>query len=165
MLEPVLSKLADKSIILASGSPRRHHLLNLIGLKFKAIPSNFEENLDKNLFALPSDYVKETAKQKAKEVASNLLEKGTRADLIIGADTVVVLGDQILEKPADERHAAQMLASLSSRSHYVCTGITLITDIEKESMNIVQFHEKTEVIMGELSHEVIEAYVKTGEPM
>lgn len=81
------------------------------GLKFEVIPSTFEENLDKNTFKNPSDYVLENSKQKALEVAGRVDGKEKKEHLIIGADTVVVLNDKILEKPKDKDNAFEMLQS------------------------------------------------------
>jgi len=80
------------------------------------VPSTFEENLDKSLFT-PVEYVAENARQKALEVYARLSAAGEMRSLIIGADTVVVRDDAILEKPKSEDAAVAMLNSLSGRSH------------------------------------------------
>ena len=87
-------------IILASGSPRRVEILNdILGLAATVVPSNFPEDLDKSQYT-PAAYVQENARQKALEVYDRLTsEKGSSPSLVVGADTVVVLGDAILEKP------------------------------------------------------------------
>ncbi|XP_068701796.1 probable bifunctional dTTP/UTP pyrophosphatase/methyltransferase protein isoform X2 [Montipora capricornis] len=168
MLEPLLEVLSSQRIILASGSPRRCEILRRIGLKFEVIPSTFEENLDKNTFKNPSDYVLENSKQKALEVAGRVDRKEKKEHLIIGADTVVVLNDKILEKPKDKDNAFEMLQSLSGKNHKVFSGVTLVQgDLSKagEDSNIVQFYEETLVSFGHLTDDVIHGYIKTGEPM
>ena len=128
MLEPIRHILSQQRIILASGSPRRLEILKMIGLKFEVHTSNFEENLDKNSFSHPCEYVKENAKQKAIEVWNRLSSDQTNGpDLVIGADTVVTLYDEIMEKPKDEEDAFDMLKKLSGLRHTVFTGVALVT--------------------------------------
>ena len=108
----------------------------MIGLKFEVQVSNFEENLDKHSFSHPCEYVKENAKQKAIEVWNRLVKRElstdspitkTCPDLVIGADTVVTLYDEILEKPKDGEDAYDMLKKLSGLKHTVFTGVALVT--------------------------------------
>ncbi|XP_002735117.1 putative bifunctional dTTP/UTP pyrophosphatase/methyltransferase protein [Saccoglossus kowalevskii] len=167
MLQPILHKLHNQRIVLASGSPRRQEILRNIGLKFEVITSKFEENFDKSLFSSPVDYVNETAKEKTLEVANRLQGPGC-PDIIIGADTVVSLGEKILEKPQDKNDAFTMLSSLSGKSHTVYTGMVILTKTDKQSkhpFDILQFHEATDVVFGELTPEIIHGYIETGEPM
>lgn len=151
MLEPIRHILSQQRIILASGSPRRLEILKTIGLKFEVETSNFQENLDKHSFAHPCEYVKENAKQKAIEVWNRLSSKrlsssdsipkqthannSSRPDLVIGADTVVTLYDEIMEKPKDEEDAFEMLKKLSGLKHTVFTGVALVTKT-KESPQV-----------------------------
>lgn len=130
MLEPIRHILLKQRNILASGSPRRLEILTSIGLPHEVIPSNFIEDLDKDLFSHPCEYVKENAKQKAMEVWKRLACSGdpaTQADLVIGADTVVTLDETIFEKPKDKEDAFNMLSKLSGQKHTVFTGVALIT--------------------------------------
>lgn len=135
MLEPIRHILSQQRIILASGSPRRLEILKMIGLKFEVQTSTFEENLDKHSFSHPCEYVKENAKQKAIEVWNRLSNSRTPSasndnnspDLVIGADTVVTLYDEIMEKPKDEEDAFEMLKKLSGLKHTVFTGVALVT--------------------------------------
>lgn len=133
MLEPIRHILSQQRIVLASGSPRRYEILKMIGLKFEVHSSKFEENLDKNSFSHPCEYVKENAKQKALEVWNRLApikqqnETQPCPDLVIGADTVVTLYDEIMEKPRDEEDAFEMLKKLSGAKHSVFTGVALVT--------------------------------------
>ncbi|KAG0348880.1 hypothetical protein BG004_003831 [Podila humilis] len=164
-----LSTLNAKNVVLASSSPRRKEICNNLGLNYTVVPSTFPELLDKSLFSHPSEYVKENALQKALEVYERLKSTGQTPDLIIGADTVVALGSKILEKPESVQGAIDMLTSLSGSTHMVYTGITLISppsssDPSGQPKIETQF-EGTEVYMQDLSKELIEAYVATGEPM
>lgn len=141
MLEPIRHILSKQRIILASSSPRRLEILKTIGLKFEVETSNFQENLDKHSFSHPCEYVKENAKQKAIEVWNRLSSKSftpsssgqtdnnssSCPDLVIGADTVVTLYDEIMEKPKDEEDAFEMLKKLSGLKHTVFTGVALVT--------------------------------------
>lgn len=150
MLEPIRHILSQQRIILASGSPRRSEILKMIGLKFEVHTSNFEENLDKSSFSHPCEYVKENAKQKAIEVWNRLKlpdkkdgyqndDSSNPPDLIIGADTVVTLYDEIMEKPKDEEDAFDMLKKLSGLKHTVFTGVALVTK-PKQLPDVKQRH-------------------------
>lgn len=155
-------------VVLASGSPRRVEILNtLLGLGALVYPSTFPEDLDKSQFT-PKTYVQENARQKALEVYGKLSAEEKRApSLVIGADTVVVLDDQILEKPSDEAAAIEMLSSLSGREHEVCTGVALLyapQDDGGTDPHVVLFVETTTVCFAELSAGAVKAYVDTGEP-
>ncbi|XP_069110192.1 probable bifunctional dTTP/UTP pyrophosphatase/methyltransferase protein [Argopecten irradians] len=91
---------------------------------FDVVPSTFEENIDKSI--PPIDYVRETAKQKALEVAQRLCVGEGSPDLIISADTVVMQDNLIFEKPKDRQDAFNMIMRFSGRKHSVCTGVTLL---------------------------------------
>ncbi|KAF9428291.1 hypothetical protein BGZ94_002879 [Podila epigama] len=174
-----LDALNAKNVVLASSSPRRKDILNNLGINYTVVPSTFPETLDKSLFSHPSEYVKENALQKALEVYERLkaglilyilqISNGQTPDLIIGADTVVTLGSQILEKPPSVEGAIEMLTKLSGSTHMVYTGVALIsppTDPSVSSAPRIDLQvEGTEVRMQVLSQELIEAYVATGEPM
>lgn len=137
-------------------------MLSNLGLTFKVMPSNFEENLDKGDFPTPDLYVIETAKQKVLEVCERV--SLNEPSLIIGSDTVVVLDGKILEKPKDKNEAFLMLSSLSGRTHDVYSGVALMHKVNGVQ-NMHLFYEKTGVEMGVLSRETINAYIATGEPM
>lgn len=142
-------------------------LLESIGLKFEVIPSKFEENLRKEDFETPLEYVMATAKQKILEVTDRLYHSDVKPpDLIIGADTVVTMDNEIFEKPNSRDHAVKILSRLSGTSHTVLTSVVLVTpSISGSRYNLTQFHAATEVVMGSIPQNVIEAYVDTGEPM
>ncbi|XP_071078733.1 probable bifunctional dTTP/UTP pyrophosphatase/methyltransferase protein [Haliotis cracherodii] len=176
MLQPIMHVLNVQRIILASGSPRRKQILQNIGLQFEAVPSTFEENLDKSLFPHPSDYVKENARLKALEVANKLAGDQIVPDLVIGADTVVAMDNTIYEKPKSRDDAINMLTGFSGRSHTVYTGMALVSPLQSSvitsgevtedgKFRLNLFHEATDVMMTDLTEEVVKMYIDTGEPM
>ncbi|XP_021198229.3 dTTP/UTP pyrophosphatase isoform X2 [Helicoverpa armigera] len=160
MLQPVMHILKQKSIILASGSPRRKELIENIGLKVTLCPSLFEENLDPKSFNSFSEFVEETALQKVLEVEKRLLSEGKRPDVVIGADTMVTLGKEMFGKPTSEADAFNMLSRLSGRGHTVYTGVVV-----KTQHKTVKFTEKTDVFFGNVDDKQIKGYIATGEPM
>ena len=142
-------------IVLASGSPRRKELLEMVGIKdFIVIPDTSEEIITPG--QTPEQTVCEIALKKAQNVS--LLCK--KDDLIIAADTLVYIDNEAIAKPENKTDAAQMLRKLSGQSHTVYTGIALL----KESRHITQT-EKTDVYFRELTDEEIFTYIETGEPM
>lgn len=162
MLAAYTSALQAYSLVLASGSPRRRELLTQMlpsPLTFRIETSGFAEDLPKANFADPSQYVMETAKCKGLDVFGRCA-KEERA-LVIAADTVVVGTEgEILEKPASESNAREMLRTLSGNRHCVYTGVALFREGKTRT-----FHECTAVTFSALSDDVIGAYVATGECM
>ncbi len=160
-----LDALRAAYVVLASASPRRRQLLSdILTLDPRVHVSDFEENLDKSQHT-PASYVMRTAMGKAADVYGRLAAE-TPPQLVIGADTVVHLDGQILEKPADADDAVRMLTALSGRAHEVLTGVALLYRSEggaepEEKL----FVERTIVHFAEVPREAIEAYVRTGEPM
>lgn len=144
---------ALKNIILASGSPRRHSLLNSIGLPHIVIPSSVDEVFDPSLSSEQSAV--SLAEQKALDVA-----KRSSFDLIIAADTIVVLKDQLLAKPQSRQEAIDMLEKLSGNTHSVITGVSLVTPDKHTSFSVT-----TKVTFESLTPAEMEAYVDTGSPM
>lgn len=104
----------------------------------------------------PPEHVLISAREKARDVAGRIKDA-----LIIGADTIVVVDDRILGKPADQTDACRMLRMLSGRTHQVYTGICVISPDGKE----LSACESTDVNFRDLSDEMIEKYVSTGEPL
>jgi septum formation protein len=150
--------------------------MEFLELTVEIVPSTFEEDLDKGLFATVAAYVEENAKQKALEVHGRLSRKRSRdgdqqQPTIIGSDTVVAVDGNdsktILEKPKDEADAKRMLASLSNRSHKVYSGVAIVLPSKSETADpeVVVFHEETAVTFTTLTDAMIDGYVKTGEPM
>jgi len=171
MLISDLSLVRAAHIILASASPRRSSILNeQFGLNVRTVPSTFDESLDKSMFA-PVEYAKETARQKALEVFSRSkspfeARHGLPPSLVVGADTIVVLDGQILEKPTSRENARQMLRDLSSAgTHTVCSAVSLVYGGFDEDVHEHCFAEETKVTFRELSEDEIEEYVASGEPM
>ena len=141
------------SLILASASPRRSELLRNAAIAFTVEPANIPEEPLRN--EAPLDYAQRLARDKALAVFALHPD-----DAVLGADTVVVIDEHLLEKPADSGDAARMLRLLSSRSHQVITGICLLAHGFQESTAVI-----TEVSFSRLSDDEINAYVRTGEPM
>lgn len=148
--------LREARLVLASASPRRAELLRQLGLGFAVVPALGEEVLQPEL--LPHDLVEGLAHQKASEVAL----QESRADLVIGADTIVVLDGQVMGKPGTSEAAVRMLQTLSGNWHQVVTGFALI---EPGSGRQLSGHAATDVRMRSLGAEEIEAYVRSGEVM
>lgn len=139
-------------LILASRSPRRQEILERAGIPFVTRPAEVDETVRDGEEACA--YVKRLAREKAEAVAA------APEDIVLGADTVVVLESEILGKPADSADAARMLRMLSGREHIVMTGICLV--IGKDAVEDV---EKTRVRFVPLSDEEITEYVASGEPL
>ncbi|MBS7009727.1 Maf family protein [Anaerostipes sp.] len=142
-----------KTLILASGSPRRREIWQQVGLEFSVIPSRKEEVITKQD---PKEAVMELALLKAEDIAGQT-DSGC---LVTGADTVVVKDGKILGKPKDEEDAARMLRMLSGGRHQVCTGVACILNGQKKV-----FCQETSVQFYPLSEDEIKEYIKTGEPM
>lgn len=150
-------------IILASASPRRRELLAQIGLAFEVMPGSIEE---KTTSRKPWEMVMELSAMKAEEIFNRLSYEERSMSIVVGADTVVALGERIMGKPGSEKEAENMLTLLQGNSHQVYTGVTLVWDKEGEGAPAkVSFYEKTEVVMCPMSSQEIKAYVATGEPM
>ncbi|KAG8225025.1 hypothetical protein J437_LFUL000002 [Ladona fulva] len=160
MLQVVKSALDAKRIILASGSPRRKDILNQVGLKYEVLPSTFEENLNPNDYSHPYEFATDTAYHKAREVFNRTSRDEIKPDLVIGMDTVVVCDGKMFGKPRDTNDAFKMLKKLSGTSHEVYTGVVCLAPDR-----VIKFHERTEVVMAKVADEIIEGYIKTGEPM
>ncbi|KAK5607377.1 hypothetical protein CRENBAI_024778 [Crenichthys baileyi] len=170
VLNPVISKLSGKLVVLASSSPRRLEILRNTGLRFEVVPSWFKETLDKGLFKAPHEYAVETAKQKALEVARRMPIKHLKTpDMVIGADTIVTVDGMILEKPVDKHDAYRMLSSLSGKEHSVFTGVAIVLCHEKDNdevdYQLIDFYEETKVKFADLSENMLWEYINSGEPM
>jgi septum formation protein len=147
-----LCHLENKEVILASESPRRKILLETAGLKVKIVPANLEEF--NHEYSSPTDYVLANSRDKARMAATRL-----PYDLIISADTIVLLGGRIYEKPINRDEARWMLQELSGKTHQVITGFCLLT----HNQEILDFDE-TKVTFYSLSFDEIETYLDSGEP-
>ncbi|MGA9173721.1 MAG: Maf family protein [Thermoactinomyces sp.] len=145
-------------LVLASGSPRRRELLALYGVDFRVQTSQVDETIDHSL--PPGKIVEELALRKARAVAA-----ACDHALVIGADTVVVYGGEILGKPCDEDEAKKMLSRLQGRDHQVYSGIALVRVQAGEKVEEKTAHRATKVWMRSLSPEKIAWYVSTKEPL
>ncbi len=138
-------------LILASNSPRRKELLDMLGYEFVVRASDCDETTN---ITDPAEFVKELSKRKAKAIDFS------EEDTVIGSDTVVAIDGKILGKPIDEDDATKMLRMLSGKTHTVYTGVTVLqngTEITDAIACDVTFKEMTEM-------EILN-YIKTKEPM
>lgn len=142
-------------IVLASRSPRRRLLLRQIGFNFSVKPSSVEERFDNN--RSPSHNAKRIALEKALDVAKNI-----KQGIVVGADTIVVVGKKILGKPRTKAEAVRMLKFLSGREHVVYTALAFVDSRSKKS--VVEI-EKTKVRFRRLNTKEIREYVNSGSPM
>lgn len=147
--------MQEARIVLASASPRRVELMSLVGIEFDVMPADICENVLPG--ELPADHVMRLSFEKARAVSERV-----EARFFIGADTVVVLDNRIMGKPADEAEAAEMLAALSGRSHEVITGFTVF---DKVSGTYSSKNVRTDVNFKTLTAYEIEKYIATGCPM
>jgi septum formation protein len=136
-------------LTLASSSPRRRQLLEMLGLTVRVIAPNIPEV--RRTVETPVDYVERLAREKAMAV---------RGRLVLGADTTVVVRDEILEKPADSADALRMLRKLQGRTHQVVTSVALVA-----GERIHQATDVTNVAFRRLEEDFLRAYIATGEPM
>jgi len=152
-------------IYLASASPRRHELLNQIGVKHTVleVPSAPGEDEPRLPGEAPMDYVQRTALEKANRAHAWLTQTAKASGLerlpILAADTTVALGNEVLGKPKDVEDAQRMLALLSGQTHTVLTSVVLLTEFElKKALSI------SEVSFMRLSPQQIVDYVESKEP-
>ncbi len=139
-----------KKIVLASSSPRRKQLLKQLGLEFEIVPSEIEEKLNPRL--KPRHQVEELALKKAESVAGQFEDA-----IIIGADTLVALNEEVIGKPKDKNEAKRMLKKLRGRQHSIFTGFVLIDTLNKRT--IIKSIE-TKVWFRKLSPSEIANYIE-----
>ena len=145
--------LRGRRVVLASGSPRRRELMRLLFDDFTVRPASGEEIVPPG--ADPGDVSRLLAVQKCREVAALYPD-----DLVIGCDTTVICGSEILGKPADARDAARMLTMLSGSTHQVVSGVCIAFQGREQSFSV-----STDVTFRRLSKAEIDAYIATNEPM
>lgn len=145
-----------KKLILASASPRRKQLLKQIGLEFEILASNIEEKLNPRL--KPLHQVESLSLQKAEATAQLARAKGA---IILAADSMVAIDDEVLGKPKDEKDAKRMLQKLSGREHAIVTGFTLLDTVSKKT---VTKSVETKVRFKSLSAAEISSYIKKEKP-
>ena len=139
-------------LVLASASPRRRALLRLAGLEPEVRPTPVNEAVGPD--ESPSAYVARVARTKAQAARRDL------GEVVIAADTTVVLDDELLGKPDSDAHAMRLLQALAGRSHEVVTGVAVLDGAGR----LTELTVETRVVMTELDDDEIEAYVATGEP-
>jgi len=143
-------------IYLASRSPRRRELLSQLGVRFEVLDLEVDESI--RVGETADGLVQRLAMAKAE--AGRALSADNADHLVLGADTIVVLDDQILGKPRDAGHACEQLARLSGRCHRVLSAVALASDGD----TAIRLCE-SRVCFRQLSHREIEAYAATGEPL
>jgi septum formation protein len=145
--------VSDCRVVLASASPRRRDLLNLIGIAHEVRPANIDETMRPR--EAPRRYAERLAREKASAVAAR------DPDLVtIGADTVVVINRKVLGKPADTDDAARMLRMLSGREHTVITAVAV-----SRGRKLRSAIEEVRVKFRRLRDDEIDEYIAMGEPM
>lgn len=151
--------MEKKSIILASGSPRRKELLLQIGIVPEIIVSHVEEKITSDV---PAEVVMSLAEQKAVDVAKDMPE-GT---VILGSDTVVAADGKILGKPKSHEEAYEMIRSLAGRSHQVYTGVCVVKKGAAGGKDtVVSFYDETDVQVSGMTEAEIREYADSEEPM
>jgi septum formation protein len=147
------STAAIPPLVLASQSPRRAELLQRLGLGFEVVPASIDESYVDH--EMPADHAERLAREKAFAVAH------ARPDaLVVGSDTIVVLGSDVLGKPRDEHDAVEMLLRLSGREHQVFTGVAVAHGGRLESEL-----QRVTVRFRDLTRRECEEYAATGEPL
>jgi septum formation protein len=139
----------EPTLTLASSSPRRRQLLEMLGIAVRTVSPNIVEV--RRPVETPVDYVERLAREKALAVPGRL---------VLGADTTVVVRDEVLEKPEDAADALRMLGKLQGRTHQVVTSVALVAD-----ETVHQATDVTNVVFRRVSESFLEAYVATGESM
>ncbi len=154
--------MQQQQLILASGSPRRQQFLRDLGIDFQVVVADIDENPLPN--EAPIALAHRLAEAKAAAVAARLAAQGSGepAALIIAADTVVALGNQLLGKPADAAEAREMLQVLCNRAHHVHSSVCVWDSTSGEHLTRVN---STEVEMRAYNDTEMAAYVATGDPL
>lgn len=145
------------TLILASASPRRQELLRNAGIEFTVQPAYIPETRQPH--ESPPDYARRLASEKARHIFREF-SKSDPGVIVLGADTVVVIDNQVLGKPENQSEAASMLRKLSGKTHQVISAICFAYAKGERVA-----HEITKVDMNEISEEQIKTYVASGEPM
>ncbi|WP_340617179.1 Maf family protein [Xenorhabdus entomophaga] len=143
-----------QTIYLASGSPRRRELVELLDFNFEILRPQVEEKWREG--ESPEQYVTRLAREKSQAGVAI----APHDHPILGADTIVVLNNRILEKPRDQQHAAEILNALSGQCHQVITAVALSNSQHTLSEKVI-----TDVMFRQLSQPEIQEYIATGEPM
>jgi septum formation protein len=138
------------NLVLASQSPRRKELLTILGYPFTVVPSSIDETPMAG--EDPETFVVRVARDKGMEVASRVSQS-----VVLSADTVVVIDNEILGKPLDQEDAARMLRKLSGRDHWVYTAVTIVNQTTQETLEGL---ERTRVWLAPLTGDQILDYIR-----
>lgn len=159
-IQPLVGPSARISsmIVLASASPRRQDLLRQLGIQFTVQPADIDES------PLAGEAPRDCAERLAREKALAVWRIRPQ-DVVLGADTIVVIDETILGKPTDADDAARMLRLISGRVHQVTTGVCLAKGLGGKNPDLRTASETTLVTMSELSDEEIRKYAASGEPL
>lgn len=152
-------------IILASESPRRKEIMDLMGIPYKVIASNVVEEVPETI---PEEMVRALAKLKTNATKQKILNDGNNHEqsyLILGADTMVFYKEHALGKPKSIEDAERMLSMLSNEVHEVYTGVSIIIHEMDKPEEEITFAVCTKVVVQPLTKEQIMDYIMTGEPM
>lgn len=144
-------------LILASASPRRRELLELLQLPYEVCPANVEETIDDSL--PPGEIVETLSLRKASAVRAQRRSDGDQDGIVVGSDTIVVLDGQVLGKPIDEQDACRMLRALQGRSHHVYTGVACL----RIAAGREEDREQADVILSEDRGANCEAIMHLGD--
>lgn len=150
------ARLVGRKVVLASASPRRKFLFAQLEIPFIVFPSEIEEETGIVVSSDPAGLAAELAEKKAADVL-----KKTDGDIVIGADTIVVLGKRIFGKPKSKKEAFEFLSELQGKKHTVYTGVGVLSS----SGIRVGGAEKTDVFFFDVGPEPIRAYIQSGEGM
>ena len=145
--------VSECRVVLASGSPRRHDLLNLVGISHEVRPANIDETMR------PRENPRRHAERLAREKATVVATRDPNL-ITIGADTIVVVNRKVLGKPTDAEHAAVMLRQLSGRQHTVITAVAV-----SRGKKLRSAVEEVRVKFRKLRDDEIDSYIATGEPL
>lgn len=149
----MVRKISDLKIVLGSGSPRRKQLLSEAGFHFVVRTKEIDETP-------PAGLARNQIAEKLAQMKAEALQASLSSDeILITADTIVCLGDQVLNKPSDVEHAFKMLKALNGKTHQVYTGVC----ISKKEKSTV-FSVKTDVEFNDLSDEAIKTYISICKP-
>jgi MAF protein len=150
-------------VILASASPRRKEIMEIMGIPYQIVTENVEEITEE---AAPGEMVQALASLKTTAVADKVIKSGKYEEaIIIGADTMVFYKEHALGKPKNEEDAQRMLQMLSDDVHEVFTGVSIIIIGKDRTQEKLSFAVGTKVYVQPLTTEQIKDYIATGEPM
>lgn len=147
---------ASRRLVLASSSPRRRELLSQRGFAFEIVHPDVDELM------LPGESPAELAARLALAKARAGAQSAPEHAIVLGCDTIVVLGDEVLGKPDDERHAVEMLLRIAGRTHRVLTAFAAVAgSFAAEQVGVEESH----VTLREVARAEAEAYAASGEPL